>query len=192
MARNTKKKDPAQEETAPLQEADATQEAHLDPAQFEDMDDANLQGLAQDLGLDPAAYEDRDALIAAIAAVPVIPGSPEPGADQQEDPAPEITTSPEPVPATEQQQEDPAPVQEAPEPDPVPPGERPTPYRASVAVPLAVVHKEVGMGTADMLKAVGSLRHGTPVTVMSRKGSYALLKNGLYILEALLEVRPIS
>lgn len=48
------------------------------------------------------------------------------------------------------------------------------------------------MGTADMLKAVGSLRQGTPVTVTGRKGTYAQLKNGLYILEALLEVRPIS
>lgn len=198
MAR--KKKDPAQEATtAPAQEAPEQttplqeQEAHLDPGQFKDMDDATLQGLAQDLGLDPAAYENRDALIAAIAAVPVIPGPPEAEAEP-EAPAPEAPagTTPEIIPeptteATPAQEEDPAP-----EPDQVPPGERPTPYRAAVAVPIAVVHKEVGLGTADMLKAVGSLRHGTPVTVTGRKGTYAQLKNGLYILEALLEVRPIS
>lgn len=118
---------------------------------------------------------------------------------EQEDPvgtAPEITPEPDPVPAPPPTNEEPEPAQEepapepAPEPDPVPPGERPTPYRASVAVPLAVVHKEVGLGTAEMLKAVGSLRSGTTVTVANRNGSYAQLKNGLYILEALLEVLP--
>ena len=189
MARTSKKKETtaaaapapapvqeAPEQTTPLQE----QEAHLDPGQFQDMDDDNLRGLARDLGLDPAAYESRDALLAAIGEVPVIPGPPETEpvpADPA--PAPEDTTAPE------QQQED-----QDPEPDPA--GDRHTPYRAAVAVPLAVVHKEVGMGTADMLKAVGSLRQGTPVTVTGRKGTYAQLKNGLYILEALLEVRPIS
>lgn len=221
MARTTKKKDPApevqeqtaaQEETTPLQEADATQEAHLDPAQFEDMDDATLQGLAQDLGLDPAAYEGRDALIAAIAAVPVIPGPPEAEPDPEpEDPAPEITPAqeppagttpdPEPVPAQEdpapvpEQQQDPEPIQDPdpdPEPDPVPPGERTLPYKAAVAVSLATVHKAVGLGTADMLKAVGTLKQGTTVTVTGRMGTYARLINGLYILEAFLEVQPIS
>ena len=180
MARTSKKKETtaaaapapapvqeAPEQTTPLQE----QEAHLDPGQFQDMDDDNLRGLARDLGLDPAAYESRDALLAAIGEVPVIPGPPE------TEPVPE-----DPAPAPEEDQD--------PEPDPA--GDRHTPYRAAVAVPLAVVHKEVGMGTADMLKAVGTLRQGTEVTVTGRNGTYAQLKNGLYILEAFLEVRPIS
>lgn len=78
MAR-AKKKDATQ---AP----EATQEAHLDPAQLGDMDDANLQQLARDMGLDPAAYPDREALIAAIAEVPVIPGPPEPEGSEQTHP----------------------------------------------------------------------------------------------------------
>ena len=172
MARGKKK------DTAPAPEATETttapqegQEGHLDPGQFQDMDDATLQGLAQDLGLDPAAYEDRDTLIAAIAAVPVVPGPPEAA-----DPEPE--------------QQDPA---QAPEDTAQPPaGARPLPYKGTVAVSLAVLHKAVGVGTADMLKVVGTLRQGTEVTVTGRKGTYAQLKNGLYILEAFLEVRPIS
>ena len=81
---------------------------------------------------------------------------------------------------------------EDPDPEPDPVGGRHTPYKATVAVALAVLHKAVGVGTADMLKAVGTLRQGTEVTVTGRNGTYAQLKNGLYILEAFLEVRPIS
>ena len=169
----------AQEATTPTPEV---QEAHLDPTQFEDMDDAALRGLAQDLGLDPAAYESREALLAAIAEVPVIPGPPEDPAPEND---PEATAAPEdPAPAPEQQQD--------PEPDPDPAGDRHTPYKATVAVSLAVLHKAVGLGTADMLKPVGTLRQGAEVTVTGRKGTYAQLRNGLYILEAFLEVRPIS
>ena len=169
----------AQEATTPTPEV---QEAHLDPTQFEDMDDAALRGLAQDLGLDPAAYESREALLAAIAEVPVIPGPPEDPAPEND---PEATAAPEdPAPAPEQQQD--------PEPDPDPAGDRHTPYKATVAVSLAVLHKAVGLGTADMLKPVGTLRQGAEVTVTGRKGTYAPLRNGLYILEAFLEVRPIS
>lgn len=142
------------------------QEGHLDPGQFQDMDDATLQGLAQDLGLDPAAYEDRDSLIAAIAAVPVVPGPPE-----AEDPEPE--------------QQDPAPAPE--DTDPAPAGERPLPYKGTVAVSLAVLHKAVGVGTADMLKVVGTLRQGTEVTVTGRNGPFAQLKNGLWMKESFLE-----
>ena len=152
----------APETTAALQEP----EAHLDPGQFQDMDDATLQGLAQDLGLDPAAYEDRDSLIAAIAAVPVVPGPPE-----AEDPEPE--------------QQDPAPAPE--DTDPAPAGERPLPYKGTVAVSLAVLHKAVGVGTADMLKAVGTLRQGTPVTITGRNGPFVQLKNGLWMKESFLE-----
>ena len=58
MARG-KKKDTAPapeatETTTAPQEGQEGQEGHLDPGQFQDMDDATLQGLAQDLGLDPA------------------------------------------------------------------------------------------------------------------------------------------
>lgn len=83
MATNTKKKTTAKA-TTPEAQPPAPQEAHLDPAQFVDMDDASLQQLAQDLGLDPAAYADRDALISAISAVPVIPGPPEAQGDTPE------------------------------------------------------------------------------------------------------------
>lgn len=203
MARG-KKKDAAQAE--PVQEITATTpeapeapetipaqpepEAHLDPGQFQDMDDATLQGLAQDMGLDPAAYEDRDALIAAIAAKPLTMDPTDP---EEPAPTPEPTADPDPEP---EQQQDPAPATTDPEdpedPEPDPAGERHTPYKATVAVSLAVLHKAVGVGTADMLKAVGTLRQGTEVTVTGRKGTYAQLKNGLYILEAFLEVRPIS
>ena len=117
MARGKKK------DTAPAPEATETttapqegQEGHLDPGQFQDMDDATLQGLAQDLGLDPAAYEDRDSLIAAIAAVPVVPGPP-----KAEDPEPE--------------QQDPAPAPE--DTDPAPAGERPPSSRSASAWPPA-------------------------------------------------------
>ena len=129
-------------------------EGLLDPGQF------------QDMGLDPAAYEDRDSLIAAIAAVPVVPGPPE-----AEDPEPE--------------QQDPAPAPE--DTDPAPAGERPLPYKGTVAVSLAILHKAVGVGTADMLKVVGTLRQGTEVTVTGRNGPFAQLKNGLWMKESFLE-----
>ena len=195
MARG-KKKDaapaaPAPEITAPTPEAPEAPEttaapqepeAHLDPGHLADMDDDTLQQLAMDIGLDPAAHEGRDALIAAIAAKPLTMDPTDP---EEPAPTPEPTADPEP-----EQQQDPAPASEDPEPDPA--GERHTPYKATVAVSLAVLHKAVGVGTADMLKAVGTLRQGTEVTVTGRKGTYAQLKNGLYILEAFLEVRPIS
>lgn len=207
MARG-KKKDPAPATPAPEatttpETTEATEttaapqepEAHLDPGQFQDMDDATLQGLAQDLDLDPAAYEGREALIAAIAAVPVIPSPPEAGADQEPDPAQEPPADTTPAPEALPIQEAPAPAPEItpePEADPDPAGGRHTPYKATVAVALAVLHKEVGLGTADMLKPVGTLKQGAAVTVTGRKGTYAQLKNGLYILEAFLDVWPIS
>lgn len=114
-------------------------------------------------------------------------------------PTPEVQEAPETIPAQPEpepeQQQDPAQATTAPEdpdPEPDPAGGRHTPYKATVAVALAVLHKAVGVGTADMLKAVGTLRQGTEVTVTGRNGTYAQLKNGLYILEAFLEVRPIS
>lgn len=192
MARG-KKKDaapaaPAPEITAPTQEAPEAPEitaapqepeAHLDPGHLADMDDDTLQQLAMDIGLDPAAHEGRDALIAAIAAKPLTMDPTDP-----EEPAP----TPEP-----EQQQDPATATTDPEdPEPDPAGDRHTPYKATVAVSLAVLHKAVGLGTADMLKPVGTLRQGAEVTVTGRKGTYAQLRNGLYILEAFLEVRPIS
>ena len=201
MARG-KKKDaapaaPAPEITAPTPEAPEAPEttaapqepeAHLDPGHLADMDDDTLQQLAMDIGLDPAAHEGRDALIAAIAAKPLTMDPTDPTDPEEPAPTPEPTAGPEP-----EQQQDPAPATTDPEdPEPDPAGERHTPYKATVAVSLAVLHKSVGVGTADMLKAVGTLRQGTEVTVTGRKGTYAQLKNGLYILEAFLEVRPIS
>ena len=127
-------------------------------------------------------YESREALLSAIAEVPVIPGPPEDPEPEQPEAVPDQEA---PAPAPEQKQEDP-------DPEPDPAGGRRTPYKATVAVSLAVLHKAVGLGTEDMLKPVGTLRQGAEVTVMGRKGTYAQLRNGLYILEAFLEVRPIS
>lgn len=106
-----------------------------------------------------------------------VPAPEQPEPEAAPGPAPEPTADPEP------EQQDTAPP---------PAWERPLPYKGTVAVSLAVLHKAVGVGTADMLKAVGTLRQGTEVTVTGRNGTYAQLKNGLYILEAFLEVRPIS
>lgn len=83
---------PAQEPEATLEPPSDQQEAHLDPAQFADWDDDAIRKLAQDMGLDPAAYADRDALIAAIAEVPVTPGPPE------EDPEPQPINADTPLP----------------------------------------------------------------------------------------------
>ena len=177
---------PAPENTAPapeVQEAPESkaalqeQEAHLAPEQLKSMDDDNLRGLAQDLGLDPAAYESREALLSAIAEVPVIPGPPEDPEPEQPEAVPDQEA---PAPAPEQKQEDP-------DPEPDPAGGRRTPYKATVAVALAVLHKAVGVGTADMLKAVGTLRQGTEVTVTGRNGPFAQLKNGLWMKESFLE-----
>ena len=175
MARG-KKKDaapaaPAPEITAPTPEAPEAPEttaapqepeAHLDPGHLADMDDDTLQQLAMDIGLDPAAHEGRDALIAAIAAKPLTMDPTDP---EEPAPTPEPTADPEPDPA----------------------GERHTPYKATVAVSLAVLHKAVGVGTADMLKAVGTLRQGTEVTVTGRNGPFVQIKNGLWMKESFLE-----
>ncbi len=137
--------------------------------------------------------------------------APAPEGQQQEqtapavqNPVPEPSQAPEvqkPTPERESPQEpqevttDPAPEEQPPEdpdPEPVPAGERPLPYRATVAVSIAVLHKAVGIGTADMLKPVGSLRQGAVVTVTDRSGPFARLKNGLWMKEAFLEVQPIS
>ena len=204
MARTTKntKKPPAP--TTPALEA--TKEAHLDPGQFADMDDANLQQLARDMGLDPAAYADREALIAAIAAVPVIPGPPEgqeatsaPQEGQEATSAPqEGQEQPQEQPQEQsdaQQGQDTTQVQEgqqdAPEgqeegqgnqgtPEPVPITERPLPFRATVAAPVAVLRRAV-IGTAEMVKPVATLDGGTAVTVVAFEGNSARLANGLYI-----------
>lgn len=89
----------ARKKAAPAPEPEATpeppapgQEAHLDPSQFADWDDDAIRKLAQDMGLDPAAYADRDALIAAIAEVPVTPGPPE------DDPEPKPIDADTPLP----------------------------------------------------------------------------------------------
>ena len=95
----------------------------------------------------------------------------------------------EPVPAPEQPEPEAAPgPAPAPEDTAQPPaGARPLPYKGTVAVSLAVLHKAVGVGTADMLKVVGTLRQGTEVTVTGRNGPFAQLKNGLWMKESFLE-----
>lgn len=57
-------------------------------------------------------------------------------------------------------------------PDGTPNLEMPLPYRAKIAVSLAVVHKAIGTGTKEMLKPVGSLRQGAEVTVTDRNGPF--------------------
>lgn len=194
MARTTKntKKPPAPTTPAP----EATKEAHLDPGQFADMDDANLQQLARDMGLDPAAYADREALIAAIAAEPVIPGTPEgqeaTSSPQEGQEQPQEQANAQQGQDTTQGQEG---QQDAPErppegqeegqgnqgtPEPVPITERPLPFRATVAAPVAVLRRAV-IGTAEMVKPVATLNGGTAVTVVAFEGNSARLANGLYI-----------
>jgi hypothetical protein len=108
-----------------------------------------------------------------------VPAPEQPEPEAAPGPAPEPTADPEP----EQQDTAPAPEDTA----PPPAGERPLPYKGTVAVSLAVLHKAVGVGTADMLKAVGTLRQGTEVTVTGRNGPFAQLKNGLWMKESFLE-----
>ena len=110
MARNTTKKATTKAKApAPAPEATTMPEAHLDPAQLGSMDDASLQQLARDMGLDPAAYPDREALTAAIAEVPVIPGPPE-GQEAttapQEPDGQEGQETPQEQPAAQQGQDD--------------------------------------------------------------------------------------
>lgn len=195
MARTTKntKKAPAPATPAP----EATKEAHLDPGQFADMDDANLQQLARDMGLDPAAYADREALIAAIAAEPVIPGPPEgqeaTSAPQEGQEQPQEQSDAQQGQDTTQGQEG---QQDAPEgqeeghgnqgaPEPVPITERPLPCKAEVAASIAVLRRAV-IGTAEMVRPVATLDKGTAVTVVAFEGDYARLANGLYVKTTLL------
>ncbi len=111
--------------------------------------------------------------------------APEPESPQEPPEAPEAT----PPDPEDQPPEDPAPEDKLPEePEPVPPGERSLPYRATVCVSLAVVRKAVGLGTADALKPVGTLKQGAAVTVINRFEGYAQLANGLWIDEAFLAV----
>ena len=55
-------------------EAVDSAEAHLDAEQLEEMTVTELKELAADLGLDTAKLRKKDDLIAAISAVPVVPG----------------------------------------------------------------------------------------------------------------------
>lgn len=115
-----------------------------------------------------------------------VPGQEQPEPEEVPGPAPEPTADPEP-----EQQQGPYPAPEAPttpeDTDPAHAREMPLPYKGTVAVSLAVLHKAVGVGTADMLKAVGTLRQGTPVTVTGRNGPFVQLKNGLWMKESFLE-----
>lgn len=162
MARTTKntKKAPAPTTPAP--------EAHLDPGQLADMDDATLQQLARDMGLDPTAYADREALTAAIAAEPVIPGPPELEGQQDPQEAPEQPTG------QEGQEDTPEPF---------------TPYEATVAVPLVVIRRGTVPRPED--KPIGTMARGARVAVTNSLDGYAILANGTYVKEVYLErVKP--
>ncbi len=110
--------------------------------------------------------------------------------------APEIipATTPEPETANEPEAMPPEPTPNPPTeqepPEPMPAGEAPLPYTAVVSVDIAMVRKTVGPGTADMLKAVGTLKQGTQVTVINRHEGFAQLANGLWINETFLTLCP--
>lgn len=102
---------------------------------------------------------------------------------EQETHAEEMT-----VPAEEQPKQE-APIEETalkpsaeeqPEQE-VPIEETPCPFEATVAVGLAVLRKNIGPGTADMLKIVATLKQGTKVTVAAISNGNARLANGLWI-----------
>ena len=182
MARNTTKKATTKAKApAPAPEATTMPEAHLDPAQLGSMDDASLQQLARDMGLDPAAYPDREALTAAIAEVPVIPGPPEPDGQEGQE-------TPQEQPAAQQGQDD-APQgqdgqeshqegrEDAPEPF--------APYEAAVAVPLVVVRRGTTPRPED--KPIGTMAKGARVDVTNSLDGYAILANGTYVKEVYLE-----
>ncbi len=108
---------------------------------------------------------------------------PAPAESKQETHAEEMT-----VPAEERSEQE-APIEEtAPKPpaeeqpeQEVPIEETPCPFEATVAVGLAVLRKNIGPGTADMLKIVATLKQGTKVTVTAILNGNARLANGLWI-----------
>ena len=56
----------------------------------------------------------------------------------------------------------------------------PCPFEATVSVALAVLRKVSGLGTAEMLKPVATLKQGTKVTVVAMKDGSCMLRNGLW------------
>lgn len=75
------------------------------------------------------------------------------------------------------------PEETAKEPEPPEPitKDMPCPFEATVSVALAVLRKASGIGTAEMLKPVATMKQGTKVTVKAVKGEDCLLRNGLWI-----------
>lgn len=55
------------------------------------------------------------------------------------------------------------------------------PFEVTVAVPLAILRKSIGPGTAEMLKPVATLKQGTKITITDIHGNNARLANGLWI-----------
>ena len=55
------------------------------------------------------------------------------------------------------------------------------PFEATVAVPIAILRKSIGPGTAEMLKPVATLKQGTKITITDIHGNNARLANGLWI-----------
>lgn len=93
----------------------------------------------------------------------------------------ETTAEPEEIPAVEEApvtEETPAEESESKE---APVEETTYPYKAKVTVPLAILRRSIGPGTADMLKPVATLKQGTEITIAEVCGENARLSNGLWI-----------
>lgn len=55
------------------------------------------------------------------------------------------------------------------------------PYEATIEVALAVLRKNVGLGTKETLKPVATLPQGTKVTIIEERDGYLRLNNGLWV-----------
>ncbi len=89
------------------------------------------------------------------------------------------TASTEDEPATESEQETPT-TDESKHAEPLT-DETPCPFEATVTVALAVLRKNIGPGTAEMLKPVATLKQGAKVIVTAIYNGNARLANGLWI-----------
>lgn len=57
----------------------------------------------------------------------------------------------------------------------------PCPFKATIDVALAVLRKNIGIGTSEMLKPVATLPQGTAVTITEIQDGYCRLQNGLWV-----------
>ncbi len=89
------------------------------------------------------------------------------------------TAPTEDEPATESEQETPT-ADKSKRAEPLT-NETPCPFEATVTVALAVLRKNIGPGTAEMLKPVATLKQGAKVIVTAIHNGNARLANGLWI-----------